>query len=354
MTNETMQALVLAAPGTFSIERVEIPRPGPFEVRCRVRAVSICGTDAHLIAGDYDGFWPPSFPFVPGHEWAGDVVELGEGADALGWAIGDRAAGTSHAPCGFCQQCVEGRYNICENYGVARLHAQYGHNAQGAYATYAVHSARSVFRLPDELDYDVGAVLDPASIALHTAVRGNIRPGDTVVVLGPGPVGLLAADAARALGAGRVMVIGRGTRLAAADALGNEAIDYTADEPVAAVRERTAGIGADVVLECAGVPDTFRQGVAMLRKGGRCAAVGIPVEEVTLALQDLVLYERELVGVRASAGEMRRVIPLVVDGRMRLEQLITHHFPLSDYAHALDVFTERRDGALKVIVRPGE
>lgn len=348
-----MKALVITAPDEFSLEEVERPAPRANELLCRVRSVSICGTDAHLIAGDYPGFWPPSYPFVPGHEWSGEVVELGTGADALGWSVGDRVAGTSHDACGACQQCVEGRYNICENYGRLGVHRQYGHNYQGAYAEYVVHGAKAVFHLPDEIDDDTGAVVDPASIALHTAVRGGVAPGDTVTVFGPGPIGLLAADAARAMGAGRVMVVGRGQRLSVARDMGFDVIDRTAGDPVADVLSATGGLGADVVLDCAGVTESVRWSVRSLRKGGRAAVVGIPVESVDgLHLQDLVLYEKELVGVRASAGEMRRVMPLVADGRIRAGALITHRFSLEEFAEALQTFRERKDGALKVVVRP--
>ena len=113
----TMEALVVLEPNRLEIHEVPVPEPGPNEVLARVRAVSICGTDAHLIRGDYPGFWPPAFPFIPGHEWAGEIVALGPGAERFGWQVGDRVAGTSHDACGVCQKCVEGRYNLCENYG---------------------------------------------------------------------------------------------------------------------------------------------------------------------------------------------------------------------------------------------
>jgi L-iditol 2-dehydrogenase len=121
---------------------------------------------------------------------------------------------------------------------------------------------------------------------------------------------------------------------------------------VAAVRELTGGLGADVVLECAGVPDTLRWAMAMLRRGGRCAMVGIPTEEVGLRIQPLVLDELELVGSRASAGEMRRVMPFVANGRMRVGDLITHRFPLAEYEKALAVFNDRSSGAIKIIIHP--
>jgi L-iditol 2-dehydrogenase len=347
-----MEALVVVEPERFEIREVPVPEPGPNEVLARVRAVSICGTDAHLIHGDYPGFWPPAFPFIPGHEWAGEIAALGPGADRLGWKVGDRVAGTSHDACGVCQKCVEGRYNLCENYGKQGLHRQYGHNYQGADATYVVHGVKCIFRLPDALTFEQGALIDPASIALHVANRGQVRPGDAVAVTGAGAIGLLAGDAALIRGAARVIVVGRGRRLAKAAALGFETVDTAAGDPVGAVRRMTGDLGADVVLECAGVPETVAWALDMLRRGGRCAAVGIPTASAEINLQRLVLDELELVGCRASAGEMRRVIPHVEQGRMRVGEMITHRFPLSQYAEAMATFNDRSSGAIKIIVAP--
>jgi len=347
-----MQALVVLAPEKFEIQAVPVPEPGPMEVLCRVRAVSICGTDSHLIAGDYPGFWPPAFPIIPGHEWAGEIVALGAGADKAGWSVGDRVAGTSHDACGVCQQCVEGRYNLCENYGVMDLHRQYGHNYQGADAEYVVHGVKCIFPLPDSVSFEAGAVIDPASLALHCARRGRVKPGDTVVIMGAGPVGLLGGDAALAMGAGRVIVVGRGLRLAKALEMGFEGVDSTAGDPVDIVRGLTAGLGADVVLEAAGTPTTLRWALAMLRKGGRIAAVGIPTEGVQIEVRDLVLYELELAGSRASAGEMRRVMPLIADGRIRLDRIMTHQFALTDFGSALATFRDRASGAIKITLKP--
>ncbi len=350
----TMEALVVLEPNRFEIREVPVPQPGPNEVLARVRAVSICGTDVHLVRGDYPGFWPPSFPFIPGHEWAGEIAALGPGAERYGWTVGDRVAGTSHDACGVCQKCVEGRYNLCENYGRMGLHRQYGHNVQGADATYVVHGVKAVFPLPGGLTFDEGAVVDPASIGLHVANRGNIAPGDTVAITGAGAIGLLAADAARVRGAARVILVDKNpSRLAKARAMGYETIDTTEDpDPVASVRTLTADLGADVVLECAGVPVAVQWALGMLRRGGRCAAVGIPTVGVEVAMQRIVLDELELVGSRATAGEMRRVMPLVEQGRIRVSDVITHHFPLERYQDALDTFNDPTSGAIKIIVEP--
>ncbi len=347
-----MRALVVSGPNDFALHDVERPAPGPYEVLCRVRATAICGTDPHIIQGHYPGFWPKDWPLIPGHEWCGDVVELGPGAADLGWETGTRVGGTSHAACGYCRRCIEGRYNICENFGIEGLHAQYGHNAPGAYAEYVVHSVRSVFPVPDVLSDEEAAMLDPAAIALHTVIRGGHRPGDTVAVIGPGVMGLLVAECAHALGAGRVIVVGRGRRLAKARELGYETVDFTKVDAVQAVREATDDLGADVALECSGAPEAVAQGVEMVRKGGRVAVIGIPLSDATVPMPRTVLDEIDVVGVRASAGEMPRAIELAASGRIRLGELITHHYSLEDFADAYATFTERTDGALKVIVHP--
>lgn len=347
-----MRALVVHEPNRFSVEDVPRPAPGPFEVLCRVESVAICGTDPHIIAGEYPGFWPKAFPFIPGHEWAGTVVAVGPGAGDLGLEAGTRVAGTSHAGCGYCRKCVEGRYNLCENFGDERLHRQYGHYTQGAYADYVVHSIKSVFPIPDEMPFEVAAMLDPTSIALHTVKRGGQQPGDTVVVVGPGVMGLIVAESARALGAGRVIVVGRGPRLARAAELGNETVDFSAVDPVARVRELTGGLGAEVALECSGSPAAVGQCAELLRKGGRVGVIGIPLEDAPLPLRRLVLDELEVVGVRAAAGEMPEAIALVAAGRIRLRELITHRFALEDFATAYRTFIERIDGALKVVMQP--
>ncbi len=215
-----------------------------------------------------------------------------------------------------------------------------------------VQGVKTIFRLPDDLSFAAGALVDPASIALHVAVRGGVRPGDTVAVTGAGSIGLLAADAALVLGAARVIVVGRGRRLAKAAELGFETVDTAAGDPAPALRSLTGGQGADVALECAGAPEMVEVALGSLRRGGRCAAVGIPTVDVSVAMQRLVLDELELVGSRASAGEMARVLPLVAGGRIRVGELLTHRFPLADYGAALATFDDRSSGAIKIVVEP--
>jgi L-iditol 2-dehydrogenase len=351
----TMRAVVLTGPGVegVTVRDVPVPSPGRMEVLCRVDSVYICGTDPHIINGDYPGFWPKDYPFIPGHEWSGVVVGLGEDAAAFGWRIGDRVAGTSHAGCGYCRNCTTGRYNLCENFGdESRGHRQYGHYTAGAYAEYVVHSVRSVYKVPDELSLEEAAAMDPASIALHTVKRAGMAPGDTVAIIGPGPMGLMVLQCALALGAGRVLVVGRGERLSKAVELGAEPIDFSTEDAVAAVRRATGGVGAHVVIECAGTSETLAQAVEMTRKGGCVSVIGIPLEPAALNVKKLVLEEIDVHGVRANRGTPAEVLPLMVRGAIDVKPLLTHTFPLSEFPAALETFMRRKDGAIKVLIKP--
>lgn len=348
-----MQALVLTGPRAFEIRDIPRPVPADNEVLCRVRAIAICGTDAEIVEGTFVGRWPRSYPFTPGHEWSGEVVSAGSVAIAYGFVPGTRVAGTSHSGCGYCRMCRTGRYNLCFNYGREDLgHRQYGHYTQGAYAEYVIQTIKSVFAIPDDMPFDVAALCDTASIALHSVKRPGIQPGDIVASVGSGGMGLLAAMCARALGAARVIVVGGGKRLERARDLGFETVDYHAKDPIAVVREMTGGRGVDVSIDSAGTTDSIRQALGVLRKGGRVAFTGIPKEAVAVDFQKIVLEELDLYGVRANRNTMEEVIPLLADGRIPAARLITHHFPLAEFSQALSTFNERRDGALKVIVQP--
>src|SRR2546422_6183193 len=348
-----MRALVCTAPHAFGVKAVACPSPSSNEVLCRVRAIAICGTDAEIIEGTFKGRWPKAYPFIPGHEWAGEVVEAGEIAREFGFAPGTRVAGTSHSGCGYCRMCRIGRYNLCLNYGREDLgHRQYGHYTQGAYATYVVHTIKSVFGIPDAMPLDVAALCDTASIALHSVKRPGINPGDVFVAVGSGGMGILTAMCARTLGAARCIVVGGGKRLDRAKDLGFETVDYHGGDPAARIREMTGGLGADVAVDSAGTKDSVRQAIGMVRKGGRVAFTGIPKEPSSVDFQKIVLEEIDLYGVRANRNTMEEVIPLMADGRIPAAKLITHHFKLADFGDALRTFNDRVDGALKVIVEP--
>src|SRR5690625_3150567 len=348
-----MDVLVLKGVRDFSIETVPVPSAGDDEVICKVDTTYICGTDPHIIAGDFPSFWPEEFPFIPGHEWSGTVVQTGSKAERLGWKEGARVAGISHCGCGYCEMCQKGRYNICLNYGhEERGHRQYGHYTQGAYAQYMCTSVKSIFRIPDTMSLEYAACVDPLSIALYTVKRSRMEPGDDLLIIGTGPQGLMATLVAKALGAGRIIAAGSGTRLKKAEELGAIPIDYRSEDVVEVVKELTNGKGVPSVLECAGTSQSIRQASLAAAKGGVISVIGIPHSDPSIPLKRIVLDEVEIVGNRANPNTAREAVDLLQNGRIDLTPLLTHRFPLKEYATALETYEERKDGAIKVATKP--
>jgi L-iditol 2-dehydrogenase len=351
---KTMRALTLPGPGQFEIQEVPVPVPGHCEVLCRVRGVAICGSDPEILRGDLAGIWPPAYPFIPGHEWAGEVVALGD--DVLSFKPGDRVAGEAHKGCGYCRNCLEGRYNLCENYAKPETgHRHYGFISHGAYAEYNVYSIKSINKMPPNVSFHEGALVDTAGVVLHGLELTGITPGGTVAVIGPGPIGLIAMRMARTLGAARVIVIGRRSRLEAAGKLGADLlVDFEKRDPVEAVREATDGLGVHEAFECSGAAGTFDQAVRMVKKGGRVGLLGVPPDRVVegLPFKYIVHNEIAIFGSRANPNTTRKVVQLISTGQLVVKDLITHIFPLEEFDKALDTFVNRREGAIKVVIDP--
>lgn len=351
---DRMEAVVMTAPGEIEIQSVPVPEPGVGEVLVKVECTTICGTDVEIIKGGHLPRWPPELPAILGHEWAGRIVAMGPMTEGFGLAMGDAVAGTSHAGCGACRMCLIGRYNLCYNYGSAITgHRQYGHVTQGSYAEYVVNSIRALHRMPEGMSFEHGSAVDPAGCGLWTAKRAGIRPGDTVVVLGSGPIGVFAYESARALGAGRVIVVGGGRRLGILGEQGAETLSYRDGGVPERIEEMTGGRKANVVLETAGTTDSFRWSVDCGGKGARVAITGIPENIPDMAWRRVVLEEMDIFGVRANPNCGDEVLALVQAGRIRVDPYVTHRFALKDYQEAHDAFVARKDGALLVNLKPG-
>ncbi len=346
---DTMRALVVETAGNWSIETINTPEIDDVDnVLVEVETVSICGTDPKIFHGHVDG-WPPSFPFVPGHEWSGRIVEVGDDVERL--EPGDRVFAESHSGCGFCERCREGKYNLCENYGDFDTgHRQIGHTSSGAYAEYAAVPADTLYHLDDELTWREGALLDVNAIALYLAERGRISVGDTVAVIGTGTVGLLAVQIAKAMGASEVIGVGNPRRNELAQELGaDHTISYKDDDVVEQIMSITDGVGVDVTLEAAGVGEGFRQAVAVTRKGGTVSMDGIPNENLQeIPMADLVTNEIEFRGCRAHANRAEASARLVKNGQVDVDSLFTHEFDFENFDEAYETFTERKEDAIKV------
>jgi L-iditol 2-dehydrogenase len=355
MIPKTMKASLLTAFNKIELKEIPVPSPGRGEVLCRIKAVAICGTDPEIVKGNHRAKgWPPEFPYVLGHEWAGEIVKLGDGI--TGFEVGDRVAGEAHKGCGDCVNCLKGNYTLCMNYGRQETeHRHYGFTTPGANCEYNTYHIKAIRKIPDSFEYTHAALLDSAGCALHGIKLIGITPGGTVAVFGPGPIGLCAMQMAKAMGAKTVIMVGRRHRLAVAGEIGADyALDFEKEDPVKSIMEITGGIGADEVLECSGGEVVPEQSIRCVKKGGRVALIGFYDDtQVTIScMTKVVMDEIMLMGSRANPNTYDEVIRMFEAGAVKGDRIVTHCFPLEHYEEALDTFTNRKDGAIKVVIEP--
>ena len=348
---ERMRAAVLRDWNRLEVEEVPTPELGHREVLVRVRACGICGTDLKIVSGGFrERGWPPSLPFILGHEWAGEVVRLGPGLEDSDLQPGDRVAAENHVGCGLCQECRAGRYNLCER---ARRpgYKLYGHTAQGALAEYAVRPAVVLHRLPDEVTDEVGALVNQGALAVHAVRRTGIDPSMSVAVFGPGLLGLMTAMVARAAGATRIIVVGRGERLRFARELGFTGVDYEQVDPASGIREATGGRGAHLIYDCTGDPRVLGQALAAARRGGRIALLGLAGGRAAeLSPDALVLDQLDLMGIRSSPNAYPALIELMRSGAIDATPLARDVYPLEAVEQAFAALRERT--AIRPILTP--
>jgi L-iditol 2-dehydrogenase len=349
-----MRAAVLFGPNDLRVVDKPVPVPGQGEVLVKIAMCGTCGTDLKLQTHPFP-FQPPLGEFTPGHEWTGTVAALGETVDEL--SVGDRVAIEAHRGCGRCENCVLGMYTACLNYGnLAKGHRATGMTVDGGFAEYAVHHVSALYRLPDNLTWEDAVLVTTAGTSLYglDAIGGYVA-GQSVAILGPGPVGLMTTQACKALGADPVMLIGtRPGRLEVGRRLGADcSIDIHVEHPVAAVRRITRGLGADVVVECSGAVGAPQQAVEMVKRGGKILFLGFYPAPVTFDLSSAIRDDVTLYTTRGEgAGAVRRALSLAAQGRIRGRELVTHHFPLEQIQEGFRVVREREDDPIKVVFVP--
>ncbi len=343
-----MKGLVKFASGAGHVELLDVPEPvtGPTEVKIAVKAAGICGTDIHI----YDDEYASRPPVILGHECAGQVVEIGD--DVTDVRVGARVTALPFAvTCGRCRYCRQGQPSLCPE----RL--SFGSGVHGAFAPYLVISASLVRSLPDNVDFDSGALTEPLACCVKAVTESTvIRAGDVVLVTGPGPIGLLAGQLAKAQGA-TVIMVGTGVdsqRLELARTLG---IDYTfqveSDEVDSAVNDLTGGQGVDVLLECAGVPAAIRMGLSLVRKRAQITQMGLFGRPFELDYEQIVYKDIRLVGSFASSiSSWDRALTLLRQGVIQVAPLISTVLPLSEWEQGFRMV--RRKEGLKVLLHPAD
>lgn len=355
-----MQAWVLGDPEQLELTSRPVPAPGKAEALVRIDAVAICATDLEVIKYGtpalIEGGPPFNKNFTPGHEYMGTVAALGPGVDEF--EIGDRVTVEIHAGCGQCKRCRMGMYTSCHNYGMNYGDRNKGHRANGfttngGFAEYAVNNINTMIKVPDTMSDEVATLVVTAGTSMYGITElGGLVAGESVVVIGPGPIGLLAVAVAKSLGASPVILVGtRENRNAIGRQLGADVtIDARNEDVVARVKELT-GKGADYVVDCAGNETTINQAIHMTNRGGRICLAAFPKEPATFDLGHLAVNNIYLYGIRGEGrSATHRAMAFMAEGRFDAGLIHTHTFPLQDLPEALRYARDRVDDAIKVVV----
>jgi alcohol dehydrogenase len=345
-----VKALVYHGPGKRSWDSVPDPAiKDPSDIIVKVDTTTICGSDLHILKGDVP---ETTAGTVLGHEAIGTVVEVGSGVGTV--AKDDRVLLSCITACGRCRFCKEGHYGICIGGGGWI----FGHTIDGVQAEYArvPFADNSVYKLPDDLsDEQVLFLSDILPTAFEVGVlNGRAEPGDTVAVIGAGPVGLSAIMTARLFTPGRIIAIDMAdARLAHAREFGaDETINNGSTDAIEAVMALTGGLGVDLAIEAVGVPATFELAADLIRPGGRVANVGVHGHPAMLHLERLWIRDVTITTGLVDTSTIPQLLRLITDGRLDPTTLITHRFPLADTMHAYDVFADAaHTDALKVVLQ---
>lgn len=358
-----MKSWELDAPGELTLRDREIPVPGRSEALVRIDAVAICATDLDVIANGppalVNGALPFGQGFTPGHEYMGTVVGLGPEVDE--YTVGERVAVEIHAGCGQCKRCRAGMYTSCHNYGLNYPGRNKGHRANGfttngGFAQYAVNHINTLIRVPQGMSDAEAALAVTAGTSMYGLTEmGGLVAGESVAVIGPGPIGLLAAAVAKALGADPVILVGtRENRLEIGARLGaDHLVNARETDPVEAVLAMTGGVGVDYVVECAGTEQSINQAIHMCNRGGKICLAAFPHGLASIDLAHAVMNNIYLFGIRGEGkSAVARAMALMKARRFDASLIHTHSFGLDDLPEALRHARERIDGAIKVILTP--
>lgn len=357
----TMKAWVLGDPGQLSLVEKPVPQPGAAEVLIRIDAIAVCGTDLEIIykglPAMIEGGLPFNKNFTPGHEYMGTVVKLGAAVDE--YKIGDRVTVEVHNGCGRCERCREGMYTSCLNYGknygdVNKGHRANGFTTDGAFAEYIVNNINTLAHVPADMSDEEATLIVTAGTAMYGLdSMGGLIAGQSVVVIGPGPIGLMGVAVAKALGASEVILTGtRDNRLEIGRRLGaDHTVNVTTEDAVAKVREYTHG-GAHYVLECSGGATAVNDAALMLKRGGRICLAAFTDKPVLVDIAALVRNNITLFGIRGEGkGATHRAASLMAQKRFDAKIIHTHTFSLDEVPTAIKYARERTDDAIKVVVK---
>jgi len=348
----TMRALVFRGPNQIKIEHVSIPKLGPGEALIRVTLTTICGTDLHILKGEY----AVKPGLIIGHEPVGTIHQLGVGVS--GYTIGERVLVGAITPCGQCNYCLGGDWSQC---GGAMGGWKFGNTINGAQAEYLLvpNAQANLAKIPDDLrDEQVVLLADIASTGISAAESADLQIGDTVAIFAQGPIGLCATAGAKLKGASLIIAVESDpVRAQMAKRMGADVVlNFENTDVISEIKRLTDGKGVDVAVEALGTQGTFENALRALRAGGTLSSLGVYSGKLSVPLEpiDAGLGDHKIVTTLCPGGKerMRRLMELVRHGRLDLTPLLTHTFSLDQITVAYKLFGERRDGVIKVAIKP--
>lgn len=350
---KTMKAAVFVRPGKIEIQEKPVPEVGPTDALIRITTTTICGTDIHILKGEY----PVKPGLTIGHEPVGVIAALGSAV--TGYEVGERVIAGAINPCGQCFPCLDGHHSQCGGHAIGGW--RFGNTIDGCQAEYVLvpNAMANLTLVPGHLtDEEVLMCPDIMSTGFGGAENGHIRIGDTVVVFAQGPIGLCATAGAKLQGATTIIGVDSvSQRLEMSKKMGaTHVINYKSEDPLKIIMDMTHGRGVDVAIEALGTQQTFESCLRVLKPGGILSSLGVYSGKLTLPLDAIAagLGDHRIVTTLCPGGKerMRRLMNVVASGAADLKPLVTHRFKLQDIEEAYDLFGHQRDGVLKVAITP--
>jgi threonine dehydrogenase-like Zn-dependent dehydrogenase len=361
-----MKAWVLKSPNELELKTKAIPTPRYSEVLVKIDAVAICATDLDVISYGppalIEGEKPFNKEFTPGHEYMGTVVALGPSVDEF--QIGDRVTVEIHSGCGQCKRCRMGMYTSCHNYGLNYGKKNKGHRANGftsdgGFKQYAINHINTLIKVPDDMTDEEATLVVTAGTTMYGLTElGGLVAGESLVVIGPGPIGLLGVAVAKALGADPVILIGtRNDRLEIGKKLGADFVLNVKEENdiVNTVKSIVGDLGVDYVVECAGTEKALDDAIMMTNRGGKICLAAFPHDPIKVNIPHMVINNIYMYGIRGEGkSATHRAMAFMKQKRFNAKLVHTHTFKMNELPTALKYAKERIDGAIKVVIKPWE
>ncbi|MNZ60794.1 Sorbitol dehydrogenase [compost metagenome] len=348
MTGKLMEAAVMVQPLDIEIQHIPIPVPKEDEALVKVYCIGVCGSDVHYYEHGRIGRYVVEKPIILGHELAGEVVAIGEKVANV--AVGDRVAVEPGVTCGRCDYCKSGRYNLCPDVVFMATPP-----VDGAWAEYVAVRSDFLFKLPDSVSYEQGALLEPLSVGLHAMNRAKVTPADRLLVTGLGPIGLLAIQAAKVFGVSEIYatdIVPFRQQLAREMGV-TEVIDPMREDAKERIAELTGGKGVTVVVESSGNARAIADAVRTVRRGGRIVLVGMPAaSEIPLDINAIIDAEIDMLGLFRYANTYPGAIQALSRPQLDIERVITHKYALKDAKEAVEMARTQKDTSIKIMIYP--